>query len=257
MKNTSLANDFYSNAHPIMYDKESRTRVAAQAYKVLSDFLKKKDLSNFTCLDLGCSTGIITYYLAPHFKRIVGIDIDKNAITSARENYKRNNLNFLVQNGKKLKFPTNSFDIIVCQEVYENVDEPDKLLHEIYRVLKPKGVCYFAADNLLFPIESQYKIPFLLYLPDRVAQIVLKLLGYKKFYLGHFKTYWQLKNLCKNFIVHDYTLKILKNPKKYQFSRLLKYKKIVGVLPNSALSFLYYFLPTYIWILEKSKKPMA
>jgi len=248
---TTLANVFYSTAHSIMYNVKSRRRVATQAYEVIAHFLSKQDLHRLSCLDIGCSTGIITSYFAPHFKRTIGVDIDKNAISFAKKTYKREDLTFRVEDARKLTFPANSFDVIICQEVYENVDEPTKLLSEIYRVLKPGGICYFTADNLLFPIESQYKIPFLLYLPDTVAALILRLLGHKRFYLGHFKTYWGLKTLCKQFIFHDYTLPILRNPQKYKFTRLYKYKNIVNRLPNSILSMLYFFIPTFIWILQK------
>lgn len=253
----SFASSFYSLAHPHVYDATSKKRIVNQVTEVLKDFLKSTKLNTLTSLDLGCSVGITTSYLSSSFKKITGSDVDKDAIGYAKKIFRKKNLDFIVDDATKTRFKSNMFDVVVCQEVYENVEEPQKLFDEIYRILKHGGVCYFAGDNLLFPIETQYDIPFLLYLPDSVAQLVLKLLGHKKYYLGHFKTYWQLRRLCKNFIVHDYTLKILKNPQKYQFSRLLKYKKIVDFLPDPILSILYYFLPTYIWILEKPKKSMA
>lgn len=256
MKKTSLANASYSIAHPIMYNVESRKRVAVQAYKVLAHFLRSDDLSNLSCLDIGCSTGIITSYLSPYFKKTVGVDVDKDAISFAQKTYQNGNLTFKVEDGGNLTFPANSFDIVICQEIYENADKPEKLLSQIYRVLKPQGICYFTGDNLLFPIESQYDIPFLLYLPDSIAKIILRLFGHKKFYLGHFKTYWGLRQLCKKFTVHDYTLQIVRNPETYKFIRLYKYKTFVNLLPSFVLSLLYFFVPTFIWILEKEDKTL-
>lgn len=256
MKKTSLANASYSVAHPIMYNVESRKRVAIQAYKVLTHFLRRRDLSNLSCLDIGCSTGIITSYLAPFFQKTVGVDVDKDAISFAQKTYRKYDITFKVGDGG-LTFPANSFDIVICQEVYENADKPEKLLNQIYRVLKPKGICYFTGDNLLFPIESQYDIPFLLYLPDSIAKIILRFLGHKKFYLGHFKTYWGLRQLCKKFVVHDYTLPIILNPEIYEFTKLYKYKTFANFLPNFVLSFLYFFVPTFIWVLEKGNKTLT
>lgn len=256
MKKTSLANASYSIAHPIMYNVENRKRVAVQAYKVLAHFLRRRDLSNLSCLDIGCSTGIITSYLASYFKKTVGVDVDKDAISFAQKTYRKGDLTFKVEDGKNLTFPANSFDIVTCQEVYENADKPEKLLSQIYRVLKPEGICYFTGDNLLFPIESQYKIPFLLYLPDKIAVLILRLLGKRQFYLGHYKTYWGLRQLCKKFIVHDYTLPIIRNPEIYKFIRLYKYKTFVSLLPSFVLSLLYFFMPTFIWVLEKEDKSL-
>lgn len=251
----SFANSFYSLAHKSIYDYQNKIRLAKQIEHILIGFLSRQSMKKMVCLDIGCATGTITNYLSTLFRNTIGIDVDEPAIRKAKKQYKKKSLKIEVGNGEKLKYKNNSFDVVICHEVYSYLEHPNLLLEEIYRVLKVKGICFFSADNFLFPIESQYKLPILLYLPNPLAKLYLKFRGYKQYYLGRYKTYWQLKNLCKNFIVHDYTLKILKNPQKYQFSRLLKYKKIVDFLPDQILSFLYYFLPTYIWILEKPSNP--
>jgi 2-polyprenyl-3-methyl-5-hydroxy-6-metoxy-1,4-benzoquinol methylase len=249
--NTQLSNVEYSIAHPIIHKKESRIRVAMQIYHILQDFLKTKSFKELDCLDIGCSSGIITAYLSQFFKNIVGVDVDQNAINLAKQNYTNKNLSFLNQSGTDVKFPSNHFDIVICHEVYSYTEEQDKLLSEIFRVLKPRGICFFTADNLLFPFESQYHIPFLLYLPNKLAQIILKLLGHKKYYLGHYKNYWDLKKLCKNFSIYDYTVKTIMNPYKYKFVKLYKFEKIIKRTPLFILKILIYFIPTYIWILQK------
>jgi SAM-dependent methyltransferase len=38
-----------------------------------------------------------------------------------------------------IKFPDNSFDVVICCHVIEHVDDDDKAMREIYRVLKPGG----------------------------------------------------------------------------------------------------------------------
>lgn len=251
----SFANSFYSLAHKSIYDYQNKIRLARQIEHILIGFLNRQSMKKMICLDIGCTTGNITNYISTLFRTTTGIDVDEPAIRKAKKQYKKKGLKFEVGNGENLKYKSNSFDVVVCHEVYSYLERPDLLLRETHRVLKEKGICFFTADNFLFPIESQYKLPFLLYLPNPIAKLYLRSRGYKQYYLGLYKTYWQLRRLCKNFIVHDYTLKILKNPKKYQFSRLLKYEKIVKFLPKPVLSILYYFLPTYIWILEKPSNP--
>lgn len=251
MKRHTLGNDYYSAAHPSVYEKENKLRVAKQAQRILSDFLGSPTLQRLTCLDIGCSVGITSNCFASLFKKVIGVDIDPHAIAIAQKTYRKKNLSFVHEDALNLQLPAHSFDVILCQEVYSYVTNPKRLFSEMYRVLKPGGVVYFAGDNLLFPIESQYKIPFLHWLPDRLSALFLRLLGHEHYYLGHYKTYWALASLCRRFVLTDYTIPVLENPKKFHFSRLYKFKKIVSLLPDSVLGGVKYFLPTFIWILEK------
>lgn len=251
MKRLTLGNSVYSDAHPSIFDAARKKQLARQALSVIRNALPKKNLRTLSCVDIACGAGTMTFALARHFKRITGIDYDSKAIASAQKEYKRTNLSFKHQDATKTQLKNNSFDLAICQEVYSYVTNPEKLMSEIYRILKPGGICYFAADNLLFPIESQYKIPFLLYFPDPLARAILKAAGHKTYYLGHYKTYWGLCRLCRNFLIRDFTLPILNKPMKYQFVRLVKFNKWLDRLPDWTLALLKFFVPSYIWILQK------
>src|SRR3989344_7688081 len=43
---------------------------------------------------------------------------------------------------ENLPFPNNHFDFVNCAEVSEHVDNPARMLQEIFRVLKPGCRCY-------------------------------------------------------------------------------------------------------------------
>jgi len=237
----------YSQEVPKILNEAERRVKAAQILGVLLSHIKKNP-KVIKCLDIGCSSGVVTYELSKVFGRVVGIDVDKNALIYAKKKYKNSNLDFYMENGEKTHFENSDFDLVILNQVYEFVENPEKLLKEVYRILKNDGICFFAARNKYALLEAQYKLPFLSWIPQKYADVIVRLLKKGSKFMGKYKNYKELKILCKDFIIHDYTKKILLNPKKYGFFSLIKYKYIMRYIP---LNLIYSLIPNYIWILEK------
>jgi len=55
--------------------------------------------------------------------------------------------------------PDNSVDAIICIAVLEHIEEPQKAVREIYRVLKPGGYCFLYVPFLYYyhPCEGYYR----------------------------------------------------------------------------------------------------
>jgi SAM-dependent methyltransferase len=121
-------------------------------------------------------------------------------------------------------------------------------MSEIYRLLKPGGVCYFGARNKYAIIEPQYNLPFLSWLPKIIANKLVVLTNRGQEFVGDYRSYYGLRKLVEKFEIHDFTLKILADPGKYNFVKLSKYKKVLKFIP---FRFVTPFIPNYIWILEK------
>jgi 2-polyprenyl-3-methyl-5-hydroxy-6-metoxy-1,4-benzoquinol methylase len=240
----------YAARKPQMYNKTSRERKSYRIIKILEDYFGKSKLKNLTLLDIGSSTGIMDSILARKLKKVIGIDIDKKAVDFAKK-LERENLKFMVEDAMNLSFKDNSFDVVVCTQVYEHVPSAKRLFLEIYRVLKPGGVCYLAAINKLWPWEPHYNLPLLSWFPKKFANFYVRLSGRAKEYYENPKTYWGLKRLTKKFKVVEYTQKILRNPKKFDYHDLIP----KGLYPISyVLSPLAkYFAPTFFWLLIKNE----
>ena len=148
-----------------------------------------------------------------------------------------------------LSFDNNSFDVVVCTHVYEHVPDSKKLFDEIYRVLKPGGICYLAAINRLWPWEPHYNLPFLSWFAKPLANFYVKLFGKADIYFETPRTYWGLKKLTVKFARFEYTQKILRNPKKFGYENLAKMptRHLAWVLSP----FARYLPPTFFWILKK------
>ena len=124
-------------------------------------------------------------------------------------------------------------------------------MDEIYRLLKPGGICYFAAGNRFQIIEVHYRLPFLSYLPKKLSNIYIRLFTNEKYYYENHKSLRNLKKLVKKFQTTDYTLEVLKYPSKYSANEMLKEKSIKYYVVNIIARICYFLIPTYIWVLKK------
>jgi ubiquinone/menaquinone biosynthesis C-methylase UbiE len=72
-----------------------------------------------------------------------GIDISSKMIEKAISNSSDyRNVHFYQTSADKLPFENNFFDFIICSNSFHHYFSPDKVLLEVYRVLKPKGRIY-------------------------------------------------------------------------------------------------------------------
>lgn len=239
----------YGSTRSQMYDAKSRRQKAIRIIKTFEHFLGSNNLKQLQVLDVGASTGIIDWYIAKKFGQVTGIDIDIEAIKHAKKYYSTKNLKFMVGDAMKLQFEDNTFDVVICTHIYEHVPSAISLMKEIFRVLKPNGLCYFAAVNKLWPWEPHYNLPFLSWLPKPMANIYLKTFrGINEYYESPL-SYWGLINLTKKFKRLEYTEKILRNPTVFGYNDTIK-------PPLSLISWfnyplLKYLSPTFFWLLIK------
>ncbi len=243
----------YSSIEPKMFNRLSRKQKAKRLLKTLQFFYGKKSFKHFKVLDLGCSSGIIDNFLAKYFQSVTGIDIDKKAVGFAKKNFRLANLHFLHGDALNLKFKDNSFDIIICTHIYEHVTKPQKLADEIFRLLKPGGVCYFAAVNKLWIIEPHYDLPFLSWLPRKLANYYVRIFSKADIYYETPKTYWQLRNLVRKFKIIDYTDKILLYPEIFGYDNILKTRSPLAYLAKLFSPLTKFLTPTFFWLLVKEK----
>ena len=95
-------------------------------------------------LDLGCRYGALTAFYADG-NEVVGVDIDREALDAAAER-----LGIETQWAdldEPLAFDDGSFDVVVIGEVLEHIREPQRLLDEARRVLRPGGTLVGSTPN--------------------------------------------------------------------------------------------------------------
>ncbi|MDQ0338206.1 ubiquinone/menaquinone biosynthesis C-methylase UbiE [Caldalkalibacillus uzonensis] len=92
-------------------------------------------------LDLGCGTGLITRALARRSSQVVGLDLTLQMLEKAKEQGDKQGLAPLYVQGDACQTPfiSEMFDCVVTRLTLHHMTEPERLIWEIKRVLKPSG----------------------------------------------------------------------------------------------------------------------
>lgn len=240
----------YAGSSPAMHDTDSRVRKAETMVAVLSDYFDVS-LKELRLLDIGASTGIIDNHLAEHFYSVMGIDIDKKAIEYAKRTFQRNNLTFREGDALSTNLPNESVDIVVCSQIYEHVSDAYAMMDEIYRVLRPGGVCYFAANNRLMWNEPHYNLPLLAAIPRPLAHLYVRITGKASHYHELHFSYWGLRKLVKRFKLVDYTANVVNYPDKFGISYMMPPGTRKQAIAKALCKIVFWLVPGYIWLLQK------
>lgn len=142
----------------------SRIRKARKIEEILSP---RVDLRKVDVLDLGAGSGVLSAYLKPKVRRIVAADREPEIFIPTDVEVHR-------IGGSGLPFDDNEFDVVLFNHVIEHVGtraDQARILTEIRRVLRSDGILYLAAPSRLALIEPHYRLPFLSWLPQRLADL--------------------------------------------------------------------------------------
>ena len=88
-------------------------------------------------LDIGCGTGLFVERYIEAGGSAIGLDISSKMIEKARRRCIA--CDYTLGTGEKIPFCDNSFDAVCSLLVFSYVKDPETMLNEAYRVLKPGG----------------------------------------------------------------------------------------------------------------------
>ena len=100
-------------------------------------------------LEVGCGAGVDLARFARGGAIVTGVDLAESAIALARANFEQQGLagDFRVADGERLPFPDDSFDLVYAHGVVQYTANPERLVAECRRVLKPGGDAVFQVYN--------------------------------------------------------------------------------------------------------------
>jgi 2-polyprenyl-3-methyl-5-hydroxy-6-metoxy-1,4-benzoquinol methylase len=125
-------------------------------YGFAKEFAKGKKV-----LDLACGEGYGSAMLAEEADDVIGIDINEAAIKHASRKYAKGNLRFMRSSmtnvmikGRKI------FDVIICFEALEHIEEHKETMAEVERLLKDGGIFIVSMPNrYVYSDQPHYKNP--------------------------------------------------------------------------------------------------
>lgn len=103
-----------------------------------------------TVLDLGCGAGLDLYFYAKAVGtngKVYGLDISQDMISKARDNMEAagvKNAEIKCGHSDSLPFEDNFFDIVASNGIYNLSPNKEKVMKEVFRVLKPGGRTVFS-----------------------------------------------------------------------------------------------------------------
>jgi SAM-dependent methyltransferase len=216
-------------------------------------------LAGLRVLDVGCSAGLITREVAGHAAFTVGADVATDAIAYAATTVARDGvLAFIRANAQHLPFRSASFDVVLCNHVYEHVDDAASLMAEIDRVLRPGGVCWFAAGHTFQLIEPHYRLPLLSMLPRRWADALLRRSGRANTYDIRFLPPWRVRSLLHVIgIPRLASATALRDPARYELATGALRWPLLRTLMRPVATPVAWLAPTHLWIVAKPATPGA
>jgi SAM-dependent methyltransferase len=122
----------------------------------------------------GCGVGMYVKALLPYADAVYGIDIEAEHLQIAAQTAPQAHIQLAA--AEALPYADNSFDLILSHEVLEHVEDDQRAVAEIVRVLKPGGRAVIFVPNRLYPFETHGhywrgvyhfgNTPLINYLPD-------------------------------------------------------------------------------------------
>jgi 2-polyprenyl-3-methyl-5-hydroxy-6-metoxy-1,4-benzoquinol methylase len=118
--------------------------------EIVKELTKLRKNAKIKLLDVGCGRGVFLQHFAKNFKKfnieLYGTDISKPQIEKAKKlgfKFKRSDLE------KGINYQDETFNIVYAAELIEHLYNPDLLIQEINRILKPNGYIIISTPNLV------------------------------------------------------------------------------------------------------------
>ncbi len=139
-----------------------------ELFNYITQFLNKDDI----LYDGACGTGIFSIELSKHVKQIYACDLSENMIAKTDEKIKKQNIHNIktkIDDITNIGYEDNTFDAAITPNVIHLLDNPDKTLKELKRIVKKDGIIII--PTYITKVQNKYL--------EKIGKIVFALVGFK------------------------------------------------------------------------------
>jgi glycosyltransferase involved in cell wall biosynthesis/ubiquinone/menaquinone biosynthesis C-methylase UbiE len=168
--------------------------------KQVFDYLPSEGISirGARILDLGAGLGCVSVEGTRRGACTIALEPGDGCREIVAERIKQEGTgHVLAAAAENLPFPDGSFDGVISLQVLEHVRNPEAVLQEVYRVLKPGGFMYLTCENYIAFREPHYHVAWLPLLPKSLGAVYLRLRGRSPHFLLSSITYTTLPRVRK------------------------------------------------------------
>lgn len=127
--------------------QESKIKIPWVLNKIEKQHSKNQHLK---ILDVGCGAGFLSNRLAQESFEVHGIDLSEESLHVAQKYDSTEKVHYQKADAYNLPYLEDDFDIVLAMDFLEHVENPEQVVKEISRVLKPGGMFFFHTFNRNF-----------------------------------------------------------------------------------------------------------
>ena len=206
-----------------------------------------------TMLDIGTGSG----YIAAYFSKLGFGESGTFAVDIVDDRRVKSGYQFTQVHGTTLPFPDQRFDFIISNHIIEHVGDRQAQhahLAEMNRCLRDGGTLYLAVPNRWGVVEPHYRLPFLSWLPRRLASSYLRLIRRVDSYRWRLLSRGELYCLLRQhgFEGEDVIPQAARISAEFEGTRLLR---LASALPSWCWRLLRPVVPTLVFVCRKQTGP--
>lgn len=150
-----INNSIYNEYGERWYTAENEPIALLRRESLYKNMWVEKVLINEECensklLDIACGAGYLSNYFSKAGYNVSGVDISQSSLDIAKKYDESNRVDYSFGDAKKLPYPSNSFDVVCIMDFLEHTEDPDGVINEASRVLRPGGLLFYNTFNRNF-----------------------------------------------------------------------------------------------------------